>query len=42
MDLRPNRPCWGIEIDEAALQTKDYIHWKRKVTRRPYGSTAWP
>lgn len=42
MDLRPDRPGWGIEIDEKALETPDYIHWERKVTRRPDGSTAWP
>lgn len=42
MELRPDRPGWGIEIDETALQTDDYVHWERKVTRRPDGSTAWP
>ncbi len=32
MELRPDRPGWGLEIDEKALQTDDYIHWERKVT----------
>lgn len=42
MDLRPDRPGWGIEIDEAALRENDYVHWERNVTRRPDGSTSWP
>ncbi|MER8002257.1 mandelate racemase/muconate lactonizing enzyme family protein [Streptomyces sp. NPDC095613] len=39
--LRPDRPGWGIEIDEAALATDDWVTWKRKVPVRPDGSTAW-
>lgn len=39
--LRPDRPGWGIEIDEAALATDDWISWKRKVPVRSDGSTAW-
>ncbi|WP_030755791.1 mandelate racemase/muconate lactonizing enzyme family protein [Streptomyces sp. NRRL F-5135] len=39
--LRPDRPGWGIEIDEAALTTDDWVTWKRKVPVRPDGSTAW-
>lgn len=42
MELRPDRPGWGIEIDEKALATEDYIHWERKITRKPDGSTAYP
>ncbi|SFV28493.1 galactonate dehydratase [Devosia crocina] len=42
MELRPDRPGWGIEIDEKVLATDDYIHWERKVTRKPDGSTAYP
>jgi galactonate dehydratase len=42
MDLRPDRPGWGIEIDETVLLKDDYIHWERKVTRKPDGSTAYP
>ncbi|MGS2586186.1 mandelate racemase/muconate lactonizing enzyme family protein [Streptomyces hebeiensis] len=39
--LRPDRPGWGIEIDESALTTDDWVTWKRKVPVRPDGSTAW-
>lgn len=42
MDLRPDRPGFGIEIDESVLEREDYIHWERKVTRKPDGSTAYP
>nr|WP_210303895.1 mandelate racemase/muconate lactonizing enzyme family protein [Rhizobium cellulosilyticum] len=42
MELRPDRPGWGIEIDEKVLEKDDYVHWERKVTRKPDGSTAYP
>lgn len=42
MELRPDRPGFGLEIDEAVLEREDYIHWERKVTRKPDGSTAYP
>lgn len=42
MQLRPDRPGWGIEIDEKALAKEDYIHWERKITTKPDGSTAYP
>ncbi|MEU8569237.1 mandelate racemase/muconate lactonizing enzyme family protein [Streptomyces pathocidini] len=41
LDLRPDRPGWGIEIDEAALTTDDWVSWTRRVPVRPDGSTAW-
>ncbi|MEU1785101.1 mandelate racemase/muconate lactonizing enzyme family protein [Streptomyces sparsogenes] len=41
LNLRPDRPGWGIEIDESALTTDDWVTWKRKVPVRPDGSTAW-
>ncbi|GGZ54202.1 mandelate racemase/muconate lactonizing enzyme family protein [Streptomyces bluensis] len=41
LTLRPDRPGWGIEIDEGALATDDWVTWKRKVPVRPDGSTAW-
>ncbi|MCG5211765.1 mandelate racemase/muconate lactonizing enzyme family protein [Streptosporangium sp. KLBMP 9127] len=41
LELRPERPGWGIEIDETALQVDDWVHWERKVPTRPDGSTAW-
>ncbi|MES5048692.1 enolase C-terminal domain-like protein [Rhizobium nepotum] len=42
MELRPDRPGWGLEVDEKAPQNEDYIHWERKVTRKPDGATAYP
>ena len=30
------------EIDEKVLESDDYVHWERKVTRKPDGSTAYP
>ena len=42
MELSPDRPGWGIEIDEKVLATEDYIHWERKITKKPDGSTAYP
>lgn len=40
LDLRPERAGWGVEIDEEYLKSDRYIHWERKVPRRPDGSTA--
>jgi galactonate dehydratase len=41
LQLRPNRPGWGVEIDEAVLAKDDYIHWERKLPIRPDGSTGY-
>lgn len=41
LELRPDRPGWGVEIDEEALQDDGYVHWQRKVPRRPDGSYAF-
>jgi galactonate dehydratase len=41
MDLRPDRPGWGIDIDEKVLEKDDYIHWERKLSRKPDGATAY-
>ncbi|MFI1733475.1 mandelate racemase/muconate lactonizing enzyme family protein [Streptomyces acidicola] len=41
LPLRPDRPGWGIEIDESALRTDDWVTWRRKVPVRADGSTAW-
>lgn len=41
LELRPDRPGWGVEIDEAVLQRDGYIHWERKVPIRPDGSTGY-
>jgi galactonate dehydratase len=41
LELRPDRPGWGVEIDEDVLKKDGYIHWERKVTKKPDGSTAY-
>lgn len=41
LELRPERPGWGVEMDMEVLGKEDYIHWERKVPRRPDGSTAY-
>ena len=41
LNLRPDRPGWGVEIDEEALKQDGYIHWERKVPFRPDGSSAY-
>ncbi|MGD6741266.1 mandelate racemase/muconate lactonizing enzyme family protein [Streptomyces sp. BH106] len=41
LELRPDRPGWGIEIDEDALVADDWVSWNRRVPVRPDGATAW-
>ena len=41
LELRPDRPGWGIEIDESALAADDWVYWGRTVPVKPDGSTAW-
>jgi len=41
LDLRPDRPGWGVEMDEKVLAKDGYVHWERKVPRRPDGSTGY-
>jgi len=41
LELRPDRPGWGVEIDEDHLETDRYIHWERKLPIRPDGSTGY-
>ena len=41
LDLRLDRPGWGVEIDEDYLKTPATVHWQRKITYRPDGSTAY-
>ena len=41
LELRPERPGWGVEMDEALLGTEQYIHWERKVPTKPDGSSAY-
>jgi galactonate dehydratase len=42
LELRPDRAGWGVEIDEEYLKTDRYVHWERRLPRRPDGSTAFP
>jgi len=41
LELRHDRPGWGVEIDEAYLAKDEYVHWERTPAVRPDGSTAW-
>ncbi|MBO0133499.1 MULTISPECIES: galactarate dehydratase [Agrobacterium] len=41
LELRPDRPGWGIEMDEKAMQEDGYVHWQRRVPKRPDGSYAF-
>ncbi|MGV1908282.1 galactarate dehydratase [Agrobacterium cavarae] len=41
LELRPDRPGWGVEMDEQAMQEDGYIHWQRRVPKRPDGSYAF-
>ncbi|MBY6048910.1 mandelate racemase/muconate lactonizing enzyme family protein [Vannielia litorea] len=41
LELRPDRPGWGVEIDEEFLATDRYIHWERKLPVRPDGSYGY-
>lgn len=41
LELRPDRPGWGVEIDEKLLGTEEYVHWERKVPVKPDGSTGF-
>ncbi|MFC5832693.1 mandelate racemase/muconate lactonizing enzyme family protein [Nonomuraea insulae] len=41
LELRPERPGWGVEIDESALGGDDYVHWERVLPIRSDGSTGY-
>jgi galactonate dehydratase len=41
LELRHDRPGWGVEIDEEVLRQGDYVHWERKLPIRPDGSTGY-
>jgi len=42
LQLRPDRPGWGVEIDEEELQKDTYVHWERKLPVKPDGSLGYP
>ena len=41
LELRPDCPGWGVDIDEEYLKTDRYIHWERKLPARPDGSYGY-
>ncbi|MGV2067376.1 galactarate dehydratase [Agrobacterium sp. 22-226-1] len=41
LELRPDRPGWGVEMNEKAMQEDGYVHWQRRVPKRPDGSYAF-
>jgi len=41
LELRPDRPGWGVEMDEKAMAEEGYVHWQRRVPKRPDGSYAF-
>jgi galactonate dehydratase len=41
LELRPDRPGWGVEIDERALSVDEYSHWSRDVLVKPDGATSY-
>lgn len=41
LPLRPDRPGWGVTIDQDALVEDDYVRWDRDLPVRPDGSLAY-
>lgn len=41
LELRPERPGWGVEVDMEVLKTPASVHWQRKIAFRPDGSTGY-
>ncbi|HEX3350069.1 MAG TPA: mandelate racemase/muconate lactonizing enzyme family protein [Acetobacteraceae bacterium] len=41
LELRPDRPGWGVTIAEDAIKRPVHVHWQRKIAFRPDGSTAY-
>jgi galactonate dehydratase len=41
LELRPDRPGWGVEMDEDYMGREGYVHWQRRVPKRPDGSYAF-
>jgi galactonate dehydratase len=39
---RPDRAGWGVEMDEDYLATDRYVHWERKMPRKPDGGWGYP
>lgn len=41
LELRPDRPGWGVTIDEAALGNDEYVAWQRSLPIKPDGSLGF-
>lgn len=41
LEPRPDRPGWGVDMDMDVLAKEDWVHWARRVPKRPDGSYAF-
>ena len=41
LELRPDRPGLGVEVNEDAIRDNEYVHWERSSPVRPDGSTGY-
>jgi galactonate dehydratase len=41
LQLRPDRPGLGVEVNEDAITANEYVHWQRTSPIRPDGSTGY-
>ena len=41
LELRPDRPGLGVEVDEKLVSQEAYLHWQRTCPVRPDGSTGY-
>jgi galactonate dehydratase len=41
LELRPDRPGLGIQVNEEAIRENEYHHWQRTCPVRPDGSTGY-
>ena len=41
LELRPDRPGLGVEVNEEAIAADEYIHWERSSPTLPDGSTGY-
>ena len=41
LDLRPDRPGWGVDMDMEVLARDEYVHWERKLPKKPDGSVGY-
>ena len=41
LELRPDRPGLGVEVNEEVIKAGEYVHWERGSTKAPDGSTNY-